>query len=364
MRNKFTMTLMSFIMLLTGTSCEEIIPTLELDIPISEITFSPLAEDRENVKVEVNTNQSNWTVYGEHTWCNVTKGEDYFIISAEKYKTSMGSPRRTHVVVSVDDLEPIRIPILQNPISLDVEQPLEYNLPEEGGTIEIRFSCNYEWTISSNQEWAKVDITNGKKNGNIKVKVLPSEKDIVTEAKITIASGNYYMSVLITRDYKHPIYKIGDLYPNEENPIGIVFNTYNNGKNGLATTLKNKRSRYSDIDVYTGATSYSDGAFNTTAVLECGYSIYAFPAFDYCTRYGKGWYFPSFAEAMSIILNREEINDKIESAGGDAVGTSLGTSTEYHSGKCVLAILRSENTVEREYIPKGTEVNVRAVISF
>lgn len=366
MKNWSTMTAMSFVLLLLlGTSCEEdVIPTLEIDAPNYAITFSPLAEDEENVKVDVVTNQSNWKVYSEHDWCIVTKKDDYFVISAERNKTFMEYPRKTNVFVSVEGLEPISIPVSQTSVFLDVFQPFEYNLPEEGGVVEIAFACNYEWTVSSSQEWAVVDTKNGVGDGVVKVEVLPSDCDVVTEAKIIIKSGNGDISVLITRDYKHPIYKVGDLYPDEENPIGIVYHTFNEGKGGWVTALKGGRSRYSQLEVYTGATSYSDGAFNTKAVQESDYVIYAFPAFEYCINHGEGWYFPSYLEAQTMLLNRGEVNDKIESIGGDTIGTYLGTSTEYHSGKSVCAVLKSENLVEREYLPKGTEVAVRAIMSF
>ena len=108
-----------------------------------------------------------------------------------------------------------------------------------------------------------------------------------------------------------PKYKVGDLYPNEAKPIGVVYAVNFDGVSGRILSLieKNAETPFTRSEqevIHTGSYSASNGIANTAAVMALDdYNSYNYPAtawvarlntveVDYETAKTGVWYVPTF----------------------------------------------------------------------
>ena len=158
-------------------------------------------------------------------------------------------------------------------------------------------------------------------------------------------------------------YVIGDSYPNNEYPIGVVFETGTNYVKILALeeesliygtdTCKNYISSLSPT-----FTNTQDGSIN----LSNWYSFVSndsslqqsdFPAFNYCYNFRASegetgtWYLPAKDELSSIYGNINTINDKLNTISGatilDTTSTTYYWSSTYTTGGNAYCVLMNNN---------------------
>lgn len=335
---------------------EEEIPILEIDYKRDVINFTAQALETEYVTINVRTNQGDWNVECDKQWCYVNKYEDYFVVSAQPCYSSIGNPPAT-ITISSGSTTPISLIVKQEKLYLDCTPDSKWIFPEEGGTQILTINCNSQWNIITNQNWVRIAKKQGVGYDEVEIEVLQSEEAFVSDAKLTISSGDITRSIIIERDYKHKKYQIGDYYPDEENPVGVVFHTYNNGKNGLVVDLKEFTNRYSWEYFSLGATSIK-GKENTNLMEDRGISKY--PAASFCREKGKEWHLPSRVELSTLFDNASEINNKIISAGGNKIGSGLMSSNEANSSYYVYV----KNDGSSLNIDKQTSSSARAVLEF
>lgn len=340
-------------------SCSEPpIPTLEIDFVGESIAFTPQALESENRTIEVTTNQESWDAVSNQDWCIVTNESNHFTISAKANNTSTQVPNAT-ITVTAGSATPIKITVTQECVFLTCSPTDEWNFPEEGGTRTLTITCNSTWSIVAKHDWVTFSQSEGTGYADIEVNVSPSEEEVITNNEMTISCGDLQQKISISRDYKHKVYKIGDLYPDSTNPEGVVFR---GGKSGRIVALTGSSRSYSYYDEFSDASDYSDGQKNMQAVKNNS-SISAYPAFSYCSNMGEGWYFPAYLEVLEIFGSYDTINEAIESAGGTKIGSSLGSSTEKGYSQFYV-VTYDGNTTNQKFLDKQTQVNVRAVKSY
>lgn len=99
----------------------------------------------------------------------------------------------------------------------------------------------------------------------------------------------------ITPTKKH---KVGDKIV-INGTTGTVFKITDDGKHGKAVSCKESTASWcvkNDLDIDTGALSFSDGKENTLKIQEMPLWKERFPAFSWCKSLGEDWYLPAIEE--------------------------------------------------------------------
>ena len=162
------------------------------------------------------------------------------------------------------------------------------------------------------------------------------------------------------------LYKIGDLYPNDSYPEGIVFSISNKGLNGKIVSLDDASLCWDSESLFAnkmGCTSTTDGSYNTS-YMPSGRSL----ARAWCTSHGEGWYCPARSELVTLAYNIQTINASLRSAGRDTFSGYYWSSTEYNSAYAYIVTLVPWNTKDRagdySYVSKDVSYYVCAVKQF
>ena len=146
---------------------------------------------------------------------------------------------------------------------------------------------------------------------------------------------------------KDPVYEVYDPYPKYGTPVGMVLETYNNGKNGLVISLQDAGTEAWSIEnVWVGCADIYDGISNTMKVQALTDWEVNYPAFKMCTSLGEGWYLPSIEEAYPFIRTKvDEVNLKLAAISGS---TPIDTWANYFT-----STETAWNTVRKIYVQNG-----------
>ena len=106
---------------------------------------------------------------------------------------------------------------------------------------------------------------------------------------------------------KNITYNMYDLYPKYGTPVGMVVETFNNGRNGKVISLKNiGKVAWATLEAepyITGATDINDGISNKMKVQSLENWEENYPAFKECVTYGERWYLPCIGELRWFMAN-------------------------------------------------------------
>lgn len=120
-------------------------------------------------------------------------------------------------------------------------------------------------------------------------------------------------------------FKVGDLYPDATNPVGVVFWVDpTNAAKGKIVSLNNIGDfpSWSEENVVTGATSPDDGVANTATIKDLStYTADQYPAVAACIAKGTDWYLPAKNEIVAMYewwnTDRTANNLIVSSVGGE-----------------------------------------------
>lgn len=151
-------------------------------------------------------------------------------------------------------------------------------------------------------------------------------------------------------------YKPGDTFVNSSGVTeGIVLSIDPMTRTGLLLALNDVTANWSNVDDIIGATDTADGLANTGIVKAQSDWRNDYPAFSMVSDIGDQWYIPSFEEMKSIISEIDSMNDKLLSAGGNAISDACyATSTERTSTE-VYGVATTSLTLEGERLISGGE---------
>lgn len=140
-------------------------------------------------------------------------------------------------------------------------------------------------------------------------------------------SGEYYYGD--TKHFSTTGYAVGDLYPDDANPIGVVFSVNSNGSHGKIVSLTHVANVEWDSrdPIYitdTGGYSTTDGSLNPM--------IYAYsPVQQWIVdTLGEGWYCPATGELSTLCSHIEAVNATLESLGYNTHRNMFWASTQYN----------------------------------
>lgn len=179
-------------------------------------------------------------------------------------------------------------------------------------------------------------------------------------------------------------YAIGDLYPDAENPIGVVFQISNGGVNGKILSLTQEANKaWGPADVMTDATDSSDGLANMRIIQALDPDFSDYPAFAAAhalngssANYAAGstgvWYLPARGEWEKVYFNwwysdQNGNNQILTKAGGTALSTKYWSSTDGIYSNNIQAVF-TDFTPNAPYVQSGDSKNtgncVRCIMAF
>ena len=222
-------------------------------------------------------------------------------------------------------------------------------------------------------------LTAVKEGNTLTLSAEATDEESVRAVELTFTAGTAEpVTVTVSQEALIlPSYAAGDFYPDEENPVGIVFwidpessdDGGKTGKHGKIISMKQSQEGLPYVVAYTtlsdvGADSDNDGAANCAAIaafVEANPDAADFGAYNWVvTEFGEPWYLPAKEELRTFwtvlcgltpeqieIYNqtpvagnwniymetrdyRDAFDQKIEDLGGDKVDfLTLWTSTRY-----------------------------------
>ncbi len=246
--------------------------------------------------------------------------------------------------------------------NIDRKQPFSYTFSDIDTTHyihavfaqkKIHFSILYE-NVQPNDVFVTVNEQNVTSNsidvstaagGEIPFSIglaskigLTIELDNVDITEEVIANGYTFNIPVITDDRQVKIkfkktartYAIGDIYPNETNPQGVVIFTKSGGESGSILHLSESEAMWCISDsISANAVDELDGRNNITSIISSNFQRY--PAFNAVNINHPGWYIPAINELLLISTNFIKINTGLLKVSGASVlssGEYYWSSTE------------------------------------
>ncbi len=133
-------------------------------------------------------------------------------------------------------------------------------------------------------------------------------------------------------------YEKGELWPDEENPEGVVFTVSDDGVHGKIVSLDQTSLVWEQgIPTYVNATNLDDGSYNQ---YPSGSGIQ-----KWISNHGADWYFPAKNELHSICGSIKEVNRTLRSIESKPIENFFWSSTQYSDSAYDLAymVLITEN---------------------
>lgn len=329
------------------------------------------AKQTKNVSFESNIEQDDLTVTSSAAWCKAefsgtTSGlqtmsnEIKFIgdkpvseidenislyTSVTKYlsvtveENSSTKPREATITIQSNDKEvSSEFKIIQSGTNLEVKiNTVNFDKNSNSRTITINTTAS-NWDAESSESWCTFS-----KNGNqITVMATASTSD-----RIAIISFKGFDTKITVHQSK---YAVGDSYNEDgiEGTVGYI------GDEGRYIYMYLGEAAWSTENVFTGATSWSNGEYNMNVIKKIPYWQDSYPAFLLCDQLNtngiSGWYLPAVNELGLI----EDANKN----------SYVWTSTEEFNDRNLTAYCYRNGTLIDYWNSKDSSYNVYAVHKF
>ncbi|MCD8312743.1 MAG: hypothetical protein LUC24_01115 [Bacteroidales bacterium] len=147
-------------------------------------------------------------------------------------------------------------------------------------------------------------------------------------------------------------YDIGDFWPDDDDPEGVVFYVSNNGLNGKIVSLDQSKLVWQlGIPTYVSANNTDDGSRNT---FPDGSPLWA-----WVSGHGDDWYCPAKNELKNILGSLAEVNKALKSIDSKSIEGFYWSSTQYSMSAYDLAyiVLLTESSTYMGYAAGWSSYN-------
>jgi len=200
-----------------------------------------------------------------------------------------------------------------------------------GDVITVQVKSSASWTVTSDKSWATPSMIGSTKDETVEIAIAPNSTGKKDVAIVTFKTGESAAKLTINRAAAAvSIYRVGDFYPDNQNPIGIVFEVINPGIHGKIVSLNEKNLSTWGLLTCTYATDMEDGSMNLLTIQNINFTLEKFPAFYWCSSQGIEWYLPAYRELASISEAADNVNVSLQKIPGAALikGGIYWSSTE------------------------------------
>lgn len=173
-------------------------------------------------------------------------------------------------------------------------------------------------------------------NFSSKVTGLDMNKKYYCRAYACFADQYYYGNV---KYFNTCGYKVGDAYPNDVNPIGVVFEVSNNGSHGKIVSLEDAYLQWDSSDLFfqdTGGYNWDDGSSNPMIYSKSPLQKWI------VDELGDGWYCPAVNELLKLGTVIDDVNSTIEDLGYDPLRGFYWSSTQNDSSTAYFVTVTDE----------------------
>lgn len=255
---------------------------------------------------------------------------------------------------------------LNNKVTIDFSNNgFTYSQDTDGGLIKLPAGNGEKWGILLPQEAlgagaiGTVCSLDGAYHGTRPA--IPA----ITESAYMVDGLNVSVTTSTT-----PTYAIGDLYPNAENPEGVVYYVYSNGTHGKIVSLIHTNVKWDSRDYATNyfiyATSLTNGSFNTNKMSYSYHPIKAWIVDNFGS--GSGWYCPARDELSTLFGQRETINATLTNNGYSYIPSGIHwSSTENNddiNGYTAWVVFQNYGVTYVDRLNKDYVYEVRAIKQF
>lgn len=236
----------------------------------------------------------------------------------------------------------------------------------DGGLIKLPGGNGEKWAILLPQEALEVGADGTVYSMDGVYKGTRPAIPAITESAYMVEGINISVTTSTA-----PTYAIGDLYPNAENPEGVVYYVYSNGTHGKIVSLIESSnikwdSRDNASNYFIGATSTTDGSYNTNKMSSSYHPIKVWIDANFGT--GSEWYCPARDELAYMLDRVETINTTLTNNGYSRIDNIFWSSTENDGGDGYFlkayAAYKYHGVTYVDAIDKGNQYPVRAVKYF
>lgn len=178
-----------------------------------------------------------------------------------------------------------------------------------------------------------VNETNSRKsqlssNGEFQVKLTGLEMNTTYYyCAYTVIEGIYYFGSIESFTTKFvQTYKVGDLFPDQQNPIGVVWYVESSGIHGKIVSLDQGYMKWDVNGAFSSSAncrSLEDGSYNS---LPSGQ-----PFGIWVHEHGYGWYGPARRELANLCDNLSKVNLTLQQNGYTRIEGFYWSSTQYMS---------------------------------
>lgn len=270
----------------------------------------------------------------------------------------------------------------------------EIQLDAAGAEQYIQVNTNaITWQISSSSDWVIAE----RDSCFLVIKAGSNQVRSERNAKVVIVADNKYVRINISQAASTRA--VGEPYPDETNPIGIIYKVLDGGKHGKILSLDEFNGKWG-LDSNTGIRSLEDGKSNTrdminaykdAATFDSDYSIFWWIYQEKNNGDIDGqWYIPAYSELVELYLIlvgqskttttdatqtvsvshninvRNQFDYQLKLYGGVPMDYEEGyywSSTEYNTSNARRGLFK-HRTSTNNYTTKKSSFNVRAILQF
>ena len=190
--------------------------------------------------------------------------------------------------------------------------------------------------------------------------------EATSEAVLSQGHIYQYLTTLKNLNLSDFSYKKYDAFPKFGNPVGMVVEVSNGGKNGKVISIRDAGyTQWSTLFSTTDVTDMDMGISNTMRVQALNNWENDFPAFAACVSFGESWYLPGVNEALPYLQTTvDEINIYLSKIEGHQLidkQANYWTSTENSDSEAQIINVQGGNP---DPLSKIKTCNTRAFYQF
>ncbi len=152
-------------------------------------------------------------------------------------------------------------------------------------------------------------------------------------------------------------YQLGDIIYDDIIPIGMVYEISDGGLHGKMLSLQTDSLAWSNNLIFENAVSEEDGSKNCEIIFSK--TLIDYPAFEWVSKLGDGWYIPSIIELTKIAVNAAMYNNLLPKSAQLKLKDIYCSSTEFDKDKVFYTDFNNKESVEASKTDKARIIAVK-----
>lgn len=171
----------------------------DASLSVSSNYFS-VSPERNTYELQINTNQS-WTLSSNQSWCTVSSssGNGDNTVSFTVTENTAEEERTAVLTVQAGELSQKITVVQQSKSAMLSVSTNSFSVNADANTYSFTITSNMDWTVSSDQSWCSLFVTNGTGNQEVSFQVSENTSDQARNATITVRAGSITQEIVVTQ---------------------------------------------------------------------------------------------------------------------------------------------------------------------